>query len=466
MLPNRARLQGWNPGGLAAGSGPITSGGAAVESAVASIAGNCRTLPELHGWSGESHDAAMAAFDRSKRPAATIADAAAAIAESLVVGSHAIGTARNRLLDKAAAIETGRLHVTDSWIVLLQPVALTRAEAVELHALQASEQVEINRLLVAVDDADNATARDVSAAAQRCGFTPPQGSDWFTALVWVGSARPNHDVADPRSPLTVMAQKHTQAADAATTVAATLTETDGDGTEHTVITMQDGSRREIRAWKNTVPKKGDMTLYFSGRSPTAGMSETTYDPDGDRVLTISSSTSLNGTSRTITQANGSGVVAFVGTEGQKSGWTFRPDGSFVDDLPTDAPFFTHPELTVIGGGTSAVQNIAESSRGAASFGEAAASKVAAGAKYGGAALDIATTVYDMAVADDQYEACRAMYSGVAGTVGGTVSGALGGTAGALAGGAGAPLGAALGTIAGTWILGKVGDEIGQMVCAK
>ncbi|WP_188491088.1 hypothetical protein [Williamsia phyllosphaerae] len=433
---------------------------------MATIAANCRTLPALHGWSGESHDAATAAFDRSKRPAAAIADAAEAIAQALVVGSHAVGTARTQLLDKATAIEAGRLLVTDGWVVLLKPLAMTRAEAVELQKLQAAEQAEINRLLAAVDDADNATARDLSAAAQRFGFTPPGSGDWLSTLVTVGSTRPGDDVADPRLPMTMLAQKQAQAADAATTVAARTDDTERNGTKLAVITMQDGSRREIREWKDQVPEKGQMPLFFSGRSPTTGSSETTYDPDGNRVLTIGSSTSVEGTSRTIRKADGSGVVAYIGAQGQKSGWTFGTDGSYEKDLPTDAPFFTHPELTVTGGGISALQNFAESPKGVAALGEATASKVAVGAKYGGPALGIATTVYDMAVADNQYEACRAMYSGVGGTVGGTVSGMAGGAAGAIAGGVGAPIGAGLGTIAGTWIFGKLGDEIGQMVCAK
>ena len=465
MLPNRGRLQGWDPGGLAVESGPITSGGVAVESAAATIATNCRTLPELHGWSGESHDAATAAFDRSKRPAATIADAAETIAQSLVVGSHAIGTARTQLLDKAAAIDAGRLQVTDSWVVLLKPLALTRAEAVELQALQASEQVEINRLLVAVDDADNATARGLSAAAQRFGYTPPSSGDWFSTLVKVGSARPGDDVADPRLPLTLMAQKQAQAADAATTVAARTDDTERNGTKHTVITMQDGSRREIREWKDQVPEKGQMPLFFTGREPTTGSSETTFDPSGNRVLTISSNTSTSGTSRSIIKPDGSGVVGFIGANGQKSGWTYRPDGSIDEDLPTDAPFFTHPALTLTGGGMSAIQNLAESPKGATSLGEATASKVAVGMKYGGPALALATTAFDMAFADNQYETCRALYAGVAGTIGGTVGGTLGGGIGA-AGGPLALLGAAGGGSLGTWVFGKLGDEIGQLACAR
>ncbi|WP_253659772.1 hypothetical protein [Williamsia maris] len=429
---------------------------------MATIAANCRNLPALHGWSGESHDAATAAFDRSKRPAATIADAAEAIAQTLVVGSHAVGTARTQLLDKATAIEAGRLLVTDGWVVLLKPLAMTRAEAVELQALQASEQAEINQLLIAVDDADNATARDLSAAAQRFGFTPPGSADWFDALVTAGSTRPNDDVADPRLPMTMFAQEQAQAADAATTVAARTDDKEADGTKHTVITMQDGSRREIREWKDHVPEKGQMPLFFSGRSRTTGSSETTYDPEGNRVLTIGSSTSREGTSRTIKKADRSGVVAFIGAQGQKSGWTFGTDGNYTEDLPTDAPFFTHPELTVTGGGISTLQNFAESPKGALALGEATASKVAVGAKYGGPALGIATTVYDMAVADGQYESCRALYAGVAGTIGGVAGGAAGG----VIGGPGAPLTAGGGAILGTWVFGKLGDELGQMVCAK
>jgi hypothetical protein len=76
-------------------------------------------------------------------------------------------------LDHATEVDRGELSVSDMWVVLIKPARVSAEKAASLQAQAQTEQKEINRLLVAVGDADNGTAEKVQAAAKDFGFAVP-----------------------------------------------------------------------------------------------------------------------------------------------------------------------------------------------------------------------------------------------------------------------------------------------------
>lgn len=481
MRPNRTRLQGWRPGGLLESIPPIQASGQAVEDSVAAVAVQCQTLPGLKVWSGQSHDAALEMFVRAKRPAVQISDAADAVADALTTAFYGISAARDALLNEVVEVESDDLVVNDSWVVLLKPVAMSRDRADELKKRQADAQAEVNRLLVAVDDADDAGARGLAEAASLHGFVMPQAPSGLPAVVVPGLTAPADEVPDPRSPLNLLAQQQVQRADAAVTVAETLT-TETDREKVTTVIMQDGSKQVVTEWNKPprtredlvdLPVAEQMGDYFLGYDGVTGTSVATYDPDGNLILRVSEAVSdrTGGKVTNIRTSNGSGVVGYQAKDGTgKTGWQYNPDGSRKEELPPDAPFFTHPLVTTTGGLISGVQTAAESPTGLPGVGKETSSKIAAGAKWGGPALSVATGIYDVVTADGQFATCRALYSSTFGTVGGAVGGAGGGALGGFVSGPAAvvagPVAAGAGSMLGTWVFGKLGDEVGQIMCAR
>jgi hypothetical protein len=93
------------------------------------------------------------------------------------------------------------------------------------------------------------------------------------------------------------------------------------------------------------------------------------------------------------------------------------------------------------------------------------------AKFGGPALGIATTVFDMAMADSGKDACIALVAGAAGGGGGWGGAELGASGGAALGAAFPPLlaiavpgGAFAGGVAGAILGADLGKFVGEVVC--
>ena len=66
----------------------------------------------------------------------------------------------------------GELSVSDMWVVLIKPAREAAEKAASLQAKAKAEQAEINRLLVAVADADNGTARNGAGRCQGLRLRP------------------------------------------------------------------------------------------------------------------------------------------------------------------------------------------------------------------------------------------------------------------------------------------------------
>jgi hypothetical protein len=153
--------------------GFVRGAGQTIEDAVRGIEFACRTMPEMRAWQGVAHEAALAMFERAHKDTTEVSEYADAVAGALSGAAGSIGSARIALLDKAIDIECGELHVTNQWVVLIEPVMMSTEKAAELQALAEGKQKIINQLLVALGQADNDTASEVQDAAKKFGYVSP-----------------------------------------------------------------------------------------------------------------------------------------------------------------------------------------------------------------------------------------------------------------------------------------------------
>lgn len=448
MLPSRSRLQSWNPDSLAAAGSTVRTGGESVYKAVRDLDDECDRLPEARTWAGQAHDAATKMFDRATRQASPIQTSAEAMAAALEKGSGSIGAARRALLHKADEVDEGELHVTDDWVVLIKPAQMSAEKAASLQKQAEAEQAEINRLLLAVGDADDETAAAVQAAAKDIGFEPPDRNSPFYGMK-PGEVPPGDEVPNPRFPMGRVQQAMTRQQDMATTVRDSREYTDSDGQHHKTLTMMDGSRHEILEWGTYDPSVDD----------------TYYDKNGKMISDTFSQQQYNGVKLTeITFGDGTTVTMTCTPDGTCSGGVTTADGRH-GVLPEE--FFTHPALTTVGGGLTGLEKQAVSGRGIPMLTPGSVENVGKAAKFTGPALGVATALYDTVTASTLQDACVAAISGTAGVAGGEATGVLAGAAAAPLSEvfpAAVPLAAAGGNMLGGWTFGYVGGIIGNIVC--
>lgn len=446
MLPSRSQLQGWNPDSLTGAASAVRAGGESVYIAVRDLEDDCHRLPEARTWSGKSHDAAEAMFGRATQSASQFSHYTDGVAAALEKGATAIGGARQGLLQEADHIDAGELQVTDQWVVLIKPAQMSAEKAAQLLLQAAQDQAEINRLLLALGDADSATAAAVEAAAKDFGFQPPDTTSPFYGMR-PGEIPPGDQVPDPRFPMGLLQQGLIRDQDMATTVRATSEFTDSDGQVNRTLTMLDGSRHEIKEWGTYNPSTEDAYYDKSGKLVSATLSQQQYD--GTQFTSI---TFGDGTNLTMTRT----------ADGKTSGGVTTPDGRH-GLLPDE--FFSHPNLTLAGGALTGLDK--QAALGIPMLNAGQLEKVHAGVKFAGPALGVATALYDTVTAATFEDACVAAISGGAGLAGGE-AGAWGAGAAAAAllpevPGA-IPIAAAGGSMLGGWTFGYVGGIIGNIVC--
>lgn len=422
----------------------MRAGGESVYKAVRDLDDECDRLPEARTWAGQAHDAATKMFDRATHQASPIQTSAEAMAAALEKGSGSIGAARRALLNKADEVDQGELHVTDDWVVLIKPAQMSVEHAAELQKQAEAEQAEINRLLLAVGDADDETAAAVQAAAKDIGFEPPDRNSPFYGMK-PGEVPPGDEVPNPRFPIGRVQQAMTRQQDMATTVRDSREYTDSDGHPHKTLTMMDGSRHEISEWGTHDPTVDD--IY--------------YDKNGKMISDTLSQQQYNGVKMTsINFGDGTNLTMTCTPDGKCTGGVTTPDGRH-GVLPEE--FFTHPALTTVGGGLTGLEKQAASGRGIPMLTPGSVENVGKAAKFSGPALGVATALYDTVTASTLQDACVAAISGAAGVAGGEATGTL---FGALASEfpAAVPFAAMGGNIAGGWAFGYVGGIIGNIVC--
>src|SRR5579875_775109 len=444
MLPSRSRLQSWNPGSLSLAGSAVSTGGGSVYGAVRTLDDECDRLPEARTWQGQAHDAATAMFRRATQHASKFKTCTDGEASALEKGDHTIGAARQALLRKADEVDQGELQVTDQWVVLIKPARMSAETAAQLQEQANQEQAEINRLLIAVGDADDGTAAAIQAAAKDLGFQPPDRNSPFYGMKQ-GEIPPGDEVPDPRLPAGRVQQEMIRDQDMATTVRDTREYTDTDGHRHKTLTMLDGSRHEISEWGTLDPSVND--IY--------------YDKNGKLISDTLSQTQYNGVKATTIKFGDGTTVAMTCTpDGKCAGGVTTADGRH-GVLPEE--FFSHPALTTVGGALTGLEK--QSERGIPQLTPKSVENVGKAAKFGGATLGIATAIYDTVKAPTLREACVATFSGAAGIGGGEVGGTLA-AAGitALGNPELAPVFAMGGNMLGGWTFGYVGGIVGNVVC--
>jgi|GEM_PF-871003 len=456
MLPSRSRLQSWNPDSLSPAAKAIGDGGQSVYNAVSGLEDKIDRMPEAGAWEGKSHTAATGMFGRATHQASQFEHYVDAEAAALNKGESTIGAARHWLLRHADDIDAGELHVTDAWVVLIKPARMSAQKAAQLQQEAEKEQAEINRLLLAVGDADDATAAAMFAAGKDAGFTLPGPSD-MSSLFPQGPSRPADEVPNPRTMQGLAQQGTIRGEDMAVTVRESSEKTTEDGQHITTLMMQDGSKHVITNWGSFTPKVGDAY----------------YDKTGKLVSDTTSFTDLDGVKKTLISWGDQTTFAISETpDGTRTAGWILPDGRH-GVLPPDNPLLTGRVPEVLGGALTAVDAHVERGGRIPMLTPESVKNVGAAARYAGPALGITATMYDALAAETAHDACVAGVSGVFGVAGDYAGGKAGFELGAAAGAAvpipGAevvtiPLGAAVGGLGGGKGLSWIGSKVGEAFC--
>ncbi|MBA0048862.1 hypothetical protein [Mycobacteroides sp. LB1] len=400
-------------------------------------------MPDLKVWAGQSHDAAVEMFGRTRRYAADMADYATDIGHALGDGSTRIGNARSALLDKANEIDQGQFHVTDQWVVLIKPAQMTAEQAAALKQQAQADQLRVDQLLLTVGEADDATADAMQTAAKKHGFEPNP----LTGLV---IPKPSDEVPNPSTPLGIIQQQSILKEDMGVTVRDRQeSEPDAQGTKTITLTMQDGS------------KQVETDFGFQAdRSKADKVQIQHFAADGSAISTTTSWKDWDGTKNTeVDWPNQTFVNMREYKDGTKTAWVTTADGKSAEVPPYK--FLAHPVASSVGGALTAIDKASET--GIPFLGQEAVEKVGVGARFAGPALGIGMTLYDMANAQDPTEACVAGISGGFGVAGAWGGGAVTGLLGIESG----PLDVAVagaGSVAGEQLFGWVGDKVGRAVC--
>nr|WP_234712786.1 hypothetical protein [Mycolicibacterium komanii]CRL70074.1 hypothetical protein CPGR_01830 [Mycolicibacterium komanii] len=427
----------------------LNSAGQSVYISVRDLDDKIDRMPEASTWSGRAHDAAAEMFRRATDTTSSFAHYTEAVATALSKGSGSIGGARAALLSHANAVDAGELQVTDMWVVLIKPARVSAEKAASLAAQAEAEQKEINRLLVAVGDADNGTAEAVRAAAEGFGFELPGPGDPRSLNPAFGLAPPADEVPNPVSLTGLIQQGVLRDNDMAQTVRESREWITEDGQVRKTLLMMDGGRHEIYEWNEFAPCVEDTYYDKNGNEVSSTFSQDKTNYDGTRFTSIKF-------------ADGTEVTMTHTPDGKTTGGVTAADGRH-GVLPDE--FFTHPSLTTVGGALTGLEEQAK--RGIPMLTPQSVDNLGKAAKYGGPTLGVAAALYDTVTAKAFHDACVAAISGGAGVAGGYGGGAAG-AAGISALGLPqlAPFAAGGLSIAGSWTFGYVGGIIGNIVCPK
>jgi hypothetical protein len=458
MLPSRPTLRGWNPDSLTTSAESIMSKAQSVSDAVTGIDDACQRMPETKAWSGRAYDAASAMFGRASRQASTFSAYAKGVASALRTGADAIGPARTALLNAADQVDAGPLNVTDQWVVLIDPVKMSAEDMAELEKLARSEQETINRMLMAVGDADDTTANAVVAAGAEFGFVeagPP--TDLGSMMVPVAQ-RPGDEVPNPRDPVGVVAQEAIRNGDMSIAVREVVESENSYGEEVTTVYMQDGSRQVIT--------KRDP---FDWPSKQNFITVEQFDKNGNEVSESSSwhdfGTDCDYT--TVSWPDGSHWTMSMDPTGYRTAGFTTADGRH-----SAVPVELIDNISLVSGaGLSGLEKHVVNGGSLPMITASSIDDIGKAAKFGGPALGVATTVFDMAMADSGKDRCIALVAGVAGGGGGWGGAELGAAMGAAIGAPFPPLlalsvpgGAFAGGVVGAVLGADLGKFVGEVVC--
>jgi hypothetical protein len=447
VLPSRSHLQGWNPESLSPAASALSDAGRSLYTAARNLDDGCDRMPEARAWDGPAHKAATAMFRRATDTSSRFSHYTEGVARALSKGVGSIGGARTALLNHADEVDRGELSVSDMWVVLIKPVRVSAEKAATLQARAKAEQTEINRMLVALGDADNGVAAQVQAAAKNFGFALPGPNDSRSLDPSSGLAQPADQVPNPMTLNGLIQQGIVRDNDMAQTVRESKEWLTEDGQVRKTLTMMDGSRHEIYEWNETLPCVEDNYYDKNGKEVSSTFSQDKTNYDGTKLTSIKFA---DGTEVTMTRT----------ADGKCTGGVTAPDGRH-GVLPDG--LFSHPALTTVGGALTGLEEQAK--RGIPMLSPQSVENLGKVGKYGGPTLGVAVALYDTVTAKTFQDACVAAISGTAGVAGGAASGTV---AAGVVSGLGipefAPFAAAVGDVGGGWAFGYVGGIIGNIVC--
>ncbi|MFC6012507.1 hypothetical protein [Nocardia lasii] len=460
FIPTRPIFATWDINGLLEKSKTVLMAGQDLEMAVQTLRHECTNLPEMRGWEGSAHTAAEDMFVRTAKHAGEFAD----IAYSGKRSSHqgvsniadqaydALSSVKGRLDSLIATIENGPLEVNDLWIVVLKPEPMDDARFKVLKQAQTAFQEQLNPLVTELGKADDEIRTKLSFLVSRVNKDYEMDP---TRVTYGSEYLPRTGVPDPSTEQGRTDQREIQQLEAAITVRHTDTgEPDINGSITTTMTMQDGSKQVV-----LTNKDWGLTIASS------------YDPSGELKSTTSTNENrYTGLTTTTTETPGQAKVTVWKDKDGKTGGTvtdLRTGETFP--IPENSPiftpnadgssFFTHPYLTSVGSGLSALEtytgNALENSKGIPILDPSQTGKLHVGAKVLGPGLSLAVAGWDVIQEEDWHKKCVAGTSGLAGAAGGWMGG--------VAGAKGGPFGSFVGGALGTWTFGWAGSKFGEKV---
>lgn len=445
MLPSRSRLQSWRPESLSPAASVIQAAGVSIYEAVRSLDDRIDGMPEGRTWSGDAHSAATDMFRRATERSSAFKNYTESYAAALQKGSASIGGARTGLLGLAEEIDAGELNVTDQWVVMIDPVKVSAEKAADLEKQAVTAQAEVNELLLAVGEADEATTRAILSARVDAG-------DTFGNLIVgppsPGPLPPGDDVPDPSKEEGKQFQEIARAQDMATTIREVSDTSDKDGNRITTLTMLDGSTQVMTEYvdqglpSEQVYPAGTVTVLHTDRfGKTVALTSTIPREDGGSLTEV-------------WYANGTHIAISETADGIQTGSCSKPGGT-----PTVLPdsFFNDPVPTLAGAALSGLE--VQAGKGIPKLSADVLDGLKAGGKFGGPAVGIASMAYNMVSAETLRDRCVAAWSGGVGLAGGLATtvavGAIPGVG---------PL-AAMGISSGSgFVFGYVGELVGNVVC--
>jgi hypothetical protein len=455
MLPSRPTLRSWNPESLATSADAIDAGALSVSGAVTDIEAKCQSMPAAEAWSGHSHDAALEMFRRASNDASEFSKYANAIASALRGGSAGIGAARTALLTTADQVDQGPLNVSDQWVVLIDPIRMSAEQLANLEQLAKAEQATINGMLTTVGQTDEAAANAVLAAGRKFGFVDPgpMTSD-PGSLMLPPAQRPGDQVPNPNTSVGMLEQEALRDGEMSITIRETTSSVNKDGEQVMTAIMQDGS-------KSVITKHSPFDWQDRGNFITIDQ----FDKNGNKTSEASSwhdyGNSCDYTS--ISWPDNSNFTMTVDSTGVRN-------AGFTTALGRHAqiPVEMIDNISLVSGaGLSGLEKHLVNGGALPMITASSIEDLGKAAKFGGPALGVATTIFDMAMADTGKDACIAAVAGAGGMGGGWGGAELGAFLGAYTGPA-APLAvpglAFVFGLAGGSGLADVGKFVGDVVC--
>ncbi|MCK0177604.1 hypothetical protein [Mycolicibacterium sp. F2034L] len=330
---------------------------------------------------------------------------------------------------------------------------MSAEDLAELEKLAAAEQAEINTLLSAVGDADEDTANSITAVGGRFGFVEAKpSSDPFS--IPTGPSRPRDEAPNPQDPVGLMDQHALRNGDMAITIREVVESENSAGEEVTTVIMQDGSRQVIT-------KKDPF--FWVDRQDFISVEQ--YDKDGNEISESSSWHDLGNDCdyTSITWPDGSNFTMTMDPTGYRSGG-FTTAGGRHQAVPVE--LIDNMSLGA-GAALSGLEKHIAHGSGLPMLTAESVDNIGKTAKYGGPALGLATTVFDMVMAESGRDACIAAFGGGGGGLGGWAlaeGGAVVGAAILPAAPVMVPTLAAGGALLGGWGFAELGKRVGEVVC--